>query len=147
MEITSMTREQLQAERQDFKILTVTEAAAHEKTITDLNARVTALEAEKTSLTATLDGLKATEALRLRNETRKTAIEAAKLPEHLMTETFKTLAFESSTTDERFTALLAERKELAAKVPTTSKTRTVQENAGNGKSSDGKSFVDLMKGA
>lgn len=146
MEIKSMTREQLQAERQDLRVLTVTEAAASEKKYADLEAKVLASEAENKSLKAEIDGLKAIEAKRLKDATRLKAIEDAKLPEHLVTETFRTIALES--TDERFTALLAERKEMAVKVPATSKSKTVQESAGNGepKTSDSKAFVSFMKG-
>ena len=149
MEIKSMTREQLQAERQDLRVLTVTEAAANEKKASDLETRITALEAENKTLKSENDGLKANDAKRVRDETRLKAIEDAKLPEHLVTDTFKTLALEASTTDERFTALLAERKEMAVKMPATSRSKTVQEGAGNGtpKTGDQKAFVSFLKGA
>ena len=148
MEIKSMTREQLQAERQDLKVLTVTEAAASEKKMSDLDAKIIALESEKKDLLAKIDGLEATEKLRVRNEARMKLITEAKLPEQLVTDTFKTLSLEA--TDERFTALLAERKEMAAKIPATSRSRSVQEGAGNSgtpKTTDAKTFANFLKGA
>ena len=83
-------------------------------------------------------------------------IAEAKLPEHLNTQTFQTMCMESSMTDERFTALLAERKELAdkttGKVSTTprSSSKGVGESAGNlqGKdTSTSKSFAAAVKGS
>lgn len=149
MEIKSMTREQLQAERQDLRVLTVTEAAAGEKKTSDLETRIKALEGENTTLKAEIDGLKAAEAKRTKDATRLKAIEDAKLPEHLVTETFKTLALEAS--DERFTALIAERKDLAVKTNVaSSKSKTVQEGAGTGnqpKTDDAKGFANFLKGA
>jgi len=115
VELNSMTREAIQAARQDLKVLTVAEALANDQRLKELETKVTAAEAENGKLKVEIDGHKAVTAKATRDETRKTKIGEAKLPEHLNTPVFQAMCLESSTSDERFTALLAERKELADK--------------------------------
>ncbi len=133
--LTSMTREAIQAARQDLKILTAAESLAQDTRLKELETKVTAAEAENKELKSKIEGFEAVTAKTTRDEKRLKLIGEAKLPEHLNTTTFQAMCMESSTTDERFTALLAERKELAAKTTgkvtaPRSNTKGVGESAG-----------------
>jgi hypothetical protein len=155
VELISMTRDQLQAARQDLKILTVAEALAQETRLKELETKVTAAEAENGKLKVEIDGHKAVTAKTTRDDARKVKIAEAKLPEHLNTPTFQAMCMESGTTDERFTALLAERKELADKTTgkvqkPTSSSKGVGESAGASKGPDtstSKGFASAVKGS
>ena len=155
VELTSMTREQIQAARQDLKVLTVAESLANDTRLKELETKVTAAEAENKQLKSKIEGFEAVTAKGTRDETRKAKIAEAKLPEHLATSAFESLCLAAETTDERFTAMLADRKDLAAKttgkVSTTprSSVKGVGEAAGAGAAptKDSKDFASKLKGS
>ena len=128
--LTSMTREAIQTARQDLKVLTAAEALANENELEKLKAKLTAAEAENVSLKSKVEGFEAIKAKDTRDETRKTKIAEAKLPEHLATTTFTALCLAAETSDERFTALLSERKELAEKTTSRLPTKPKSESKG-----------------
>lgn len=144
MELSSMTVPQLQAARQDIKVLTISEHAAVESEKTKLRERIVALEAENTELKGKVDGFEAAAKLDERNAARVKVVEAAKLPDHLNTDTFKELVLDPNTSDEAFAKLLEERKGLNTP---TSRQRGVKESAGSGipTTKSYKDFAETLK--
>lgn len=140
--LASMTREAIQAARQDLKILTVAESLAQDQRLKELETKVTAAEAENKELKVKVDGFEATAKKNSRDEVRKQKIAEAKLPEHLNTPTFQAMCMESGTTDERFTALLAERKELADKTTGKVSTQPRSTSKGVGESAGASNGID-----
>lgn len=150
VELTSMSREEIQAARQDLKVLTATESLANDQALKKLQDRVAALEGENTQLKSKVEGFEAEKAKGSRDATRLKAIAEAKLPEHLNTESFRVTCLEAS--DVQFTALLADRKILAdtttGKISTQprSGSRSASEGAGVPKPKDAKEFAAFLKG-
>ena len=149
--LASMTREAIQAARQDLKVLTVAEHHALEQKAADFETKLKAAEAKATAAEAKVEGFEATEKKRTKDGERLKLIGEAKLPEHLNTESFRTTCLGS--TDEQFTALLADRKTLAAstngKLPPgpSSSSRTAAEAAGTrAPTKDSKEFAGVLKG-
>lgn len=151
MELTSMTREAIQAARQDLKVLTVAEAMAADQKVVELETKLKAAEAENATLKGKVEGLEATEKKRTKDGERLKLIGEAKLPEYLNTEAFRGQCLAAS--DEGFTALLADRKDLAAKTTgkvtsgPTSTARTAAEASGTREpTKDHKDFARTLKG-
>lgn len=148
--LATMTRDQLQAARPDLKIQTIAESHASETKVADLETKLKAAESKLTAAEAKVEGFETTEKKRGKDEQRLKLIGEAKLPEHLVTEAFKTTCL--SATDEGFTALLADRKDLAAKTtgkasPPTSGARSAAEAAGTrAPTKDAKEFASVLKG-
>lgn len=146
----TMTREQLQAARPDLKVLTIAESIANEQKVADLETKLKATESKLTAAEAKVEGFETTEKKRGKDGERLKLIGEAKLPEHLVTDAFKATCL--SATDEGFTALLADRKDLAAKTtgkasPPTSGSRTAAEAAGTrAPTKDAKEFASVLKG-
>lgn len=121
MDLTKLTIAQLKEARPDLIKGIHEEVQSDQATkelVTNLQEQIGTLTTQNTELKSKLDAIEATNKLNKRNESRLTAIQEAKLPDALNTETFRTLAVAESTSDELFTQLLEERKALIGGIVT-----------------------------